>query len=234
MKKRIFFYITICGLLLAGIGGVVLLRNSLFSPENEEKGGHFDYYAYTTAQDGTILPLLLSERSQTLAAPPFIYFESLKNAWFYLLLFSPDNKLTVLFPQPTGTFPRDYQFKEYFLPENNDWGAYLKEAGKYTLSCMVSTGRMKAVEHLLDLYAHSTDSRDSRTSRGEIFSRLQARIVQYRRKEEWIINTSEVPEWTDGTVRSNEEVAWRAASVPFRGIIIRSFSFYYNPGTNND
>lgn len=229
--------IIICVVILVVISSILVSRGVFPVRDEEEKDGRFDFYIYTITEDNLIIPFPPALMDQVLLdQPPFIYFECLKNAYLYLLLFSPENKkMTVLFPGPERNFPGNYQFTRYFLPKGANWEPYLQSPGQYTLYFIISTSRMKTVEQLLDRYTGCSKSGQKDNDQSVIIAALQAEIEKYKREKEWIKNISSIPEWIGGTVRSNEEeVIYRSWSVPFRGIVTHSVSFHYNTGENDE
>ncbi|MBN2536038.1 MAG: hypothetical protein JXB88_24370 [Spirochaetales bacterium] len=229
MRKRLLIIISICTGILAVISGVWFYQGVFTSGDETEKTGRFDFYLYTIAPDNTLIPFSLAVDNQPIPdQAPRIYFESLKNAWLYLLLFSPENEMTVLFPAPGGNFPHDYEFAQYFLPKNYNWEPYLQSPGQYTLYFVFSTSPLKTVERLLSRYEEYRKARKPESVQRETIARLKAEVEKHRREQGWIKNTGAVPEWIDGTVRGNEDdVIYRAWSIPFRGIITHSVVFQY-------
>jgi len=232
MKKRLFLYIAGGVTVAAVICGLWVYWKFRPVKPGGDGDGRFDFYLYTVDEDNTIIPFTPPLDNPVIPdKPPLVYFESLKNTYLYLLLFTPEKEMTVLFPDTNGNFPRNYQFTRYFFPQDNNWQPYLPVSGQYTLCFLFSTGRLPTIERLLSGYALSGTAGKPGTAKLEILAKLQAEIGKYQREQEWIKNTGEIPSWIGGTVRSSQdEIIYKAWSVPFREIIIHNIIFDYTAG----
>ena len=235
MNKRILKAVSAGILVLAVTAGIWISGACGCTRKEEERYGRFDLLLYTTGTNNAVVPLTLSpDSAEVMETPPLVYFESLKNAYLYLLLLNREKELTVLFPGPMGNFPRNYAFTRYFLPEGSNWETLLRFPGEYTLCFVVSTRRLPEVERRLSRYASYRKTNPQDSTGREIVTELLAEIAEHRREQEWIKNGDINPEWTGGTVRSAaEEVIFKAWSVPFRGIISCNLTFTYTPGRND-
>jgi len=225
MKKRILIIIIIGVIILAGIS-LWIYSATTGSKTATEKSGRCDLLLYTYGDDNTIQPLDLSVDNQEVKEPPLVYFKPLKNAYLYLLLFYGNTEMTVLFPGTNGNFPWDYQFKKFFLPQqDNNWQSWLKSPGQYTLCVFISSQQEPAIARLMSRYAAGRES----------IASLQAEIAKRQRDQQWSKNTNRIPEWISGTRRSAEkEVLSKAWSIPFRECIVYNLNYNYTPGEKHD
>ncbi|MBN2738707.1 MAG: hypothetical protein JXR70_17125 [Spirochaetales bacterium] len=126
-----------------------------------------------------------------------VFFQSIKNTFFYSMLITPSQSMVVIYPDiQTGFSPK--LFQKLSFSSQKEW---FFESGVYSLYYIFSEKR------ITDLEANFKEFLQIKTSeqKMKIVRRILAIVRQLRREQELVSNLNDLPSPIVGTFRNNEE-----------------------------
>lgn len=156
-----------------------------------------------------------------------------KECFVYLIHYSEQEGIRLLFPYRLQQFDTDYQlFKRYYIPEGNSWFQLDQETGSEYFHLLASVSRLQELEELLLAY----DSAEA-DKKPDLAGKILAEIRSIKREHKEFAAPAERPVAIGGAIRGMEfsrgggrpDVAAIATDVLSTGFFARTFTIEHQP-----